>query len=71
MVKSILEDDTYWIGLGGLGDHQIRNSLKKGEKVSKGPLRILAGLEVGVLENITKVLHSRVANTCQNVKINY
>jgi hypothetical protein len=53
MVKSILEDDTYWIGIAGLGDHQIRNSLKKGEKVSKGPLRILAGLEVGVLENIT------------------
>jgi hypothetical protein len=50
MVKSILEDDTHWIGLG---DHQIRNSLKKGEKVSKGTLKILTGLEVGVLENVT------------------
>jgi hypothetical protein len=53
MVKSTLEDDTRWIGLGGLRDHQIRNSLKKVEKVSKGPLRIPAGLELGVLENIT------------------
>jgi hypothetical protein len=52
-LKSILEDDTHWIGLGGLGDLKIRNPLEKGEKVSKGPLRILAGLDVGVLENIT------------------
>jgi hypothetical protein len=53
MGKSILEDDAHWIGFEGLGDHQMRNPLKKGEKASKEPLRILAGLEVGVLENIT------------------
>jgi hypothetical protein len=53
MVKSILEDDTHWIGLGGLGYHKTRNPLEKDEEVSKGPLMILAGLEVGVLENIT------------------
>jgi hypothetical protein len=35
MVKSILEDDTHRIGLGGLGDNQKRNPLKKGENVSK------------------------------------
>jgi hypothetical protein len=47
MVKSILEDYTHCIGLGGLGDQQIRNPVKKSKKVSKGPLRILTGLEVG------------------------
>jgi hypothetical protein len=40
----MLEDDTHCIGLG---DHQIRNPLKKGEKVSKGPVGILTALEVG------------------------
>jgi hypothetical protein len=46
MVKRILED-THWIGFGSLGDHQMRYPLKKGGIVSKGSLRILAGLEVG------------------------
>jgi hypothetical protein len=64
-------DDTHWIGFGGLGDHQIRNPLKKGEKVSKGSSRILAGLEAGVLKNFRSELHPRMANKCQNVKNNY
>jgi hypothetical protein len=54
-----------------LGDHQIRNPLKNGEKVSKESLRILAGLEVGVLKNFRSKLHSRMLNKCQNVKNNY
>jgi hypothetical protein len=41
------------VGHEGHGDHQMRNPLKKGGKVSKGSSRILAGLEVGVLKNIT------------------
>jgi hypothetical protein len=48
----------------------MRNPLKKGGKVSKGSLRILAGLEVGVLKNFRSKLHSRMANKCQNVKNN-
>jgi hypothetical protein len=53
MVKRIL-DNTHWIGFGGLGDHQIRNPLKKGEKVSKGSLRILTALDLGLLGIIRK-----------------
>jgi hypothetical protein len=63
MVKRILED-THWIGYGGFGDHQIRNPLKKCEKVSKGSLRTLAGFEVGVLKKFRPELHSRMANKC-------
>jgi hypothetical protein len=59
------------LNLRVLVDHQIRNPLKKSEKVSKGSLRNLAGLEVGAFKNFRSELHSRMANKCQNVKNNY
>jgi hypothetical protein len=68
IVKRILQDP-HWLEHGGLGDHQIRTALKKGENVSKWWkwfLRILSLLDLGVLEIVSWKLLCSCEDSCES-----